>query len=487
MLSYLIDRRRLLCAVAAFSAAPALARARDTVDPMAAAFVAAVNDPAARKPFLAAYASEAGLKASPEAEWIETFDKVRAASDGVEFVRFWAGTNASRVRVKTRRQGLERDLIVRLDRDAPGKLSALALMPRPVQYDPGVTGKPMSREALRDAIAARVKFATDRDEFSGAVRVVAPDGQVLFETAHGVANRDTGTRIALSDRFHLGSADKSFTALLIGRLIDAGKLSLDTRVAEVLPAYANRDAAAKITVRHLITHSAGLGWLWERKGYDKRKPNTTVTELLPYFWAEAPNFEPGTKSGYSNEGFVVLGAIVEAVSGESWYDQLAKHVYTPAGMTRSGHFTLDETVPGRAVGYRYADDDVIGVGERQPNWSFQGWRGNSCGGGYSTVADMTTYLRAMRAGKLVSATMTDLMTTKAPGGLSDYGMGFQVRAVSGRTTVGHGGGGPGSGIDGDSWIVKETGWACSILGNYDAPFVQSLSRDIGTMVAAQEA
>jgi len=487
MLDSMMDRRRLIGATIALSAVPALARAQPAADLLATAFVAAINEPLARKPFIAVHASEAGLKARPEAEWLEMMDKIRTTSGGVDFVRSWTGANSVRIRVKTRRQSFERDLVLFLDPKAPGKVSSLNIRPRPVRYDPGVPDKPMTREALRDAIAARVKFATDRDEFSGAIRILTPDGQVFLEAAHGIANRDTGTPIKTTDRFHLASADKSFTALLIGRLIDAGKLTLDTKIIEVLPAYANRDAAAKITVRHLLSHSAGLGMLFERKGYDKHKPNTTVTELLPYFWAEAPRYEPGTSSGYSNEGFLVLGAMVETLTGQTWYDQLAKHIYAPSGMTRSGHFTLDETVPGRAVGYLYGDDDIIGVGERQPNWAFQGYRGNSCGGGYSTVADMTAYLRALRAGKLVPATLVDLMTTQIVGGYGEYGLGFQVRAISGRKTYGHSGGGPGSGIDGDSWIVKETGWACSILGNYDSPFVKDLSRDIAIMVAAQEA
>lgn len=478
-----LNRRGLLAAGLAASVLPSLARAGG--DDAARALAAAVNDPEARQIFLERWASAAGLKRRPPEVWTAALERVRQMSGGVDFLSVGVEPRAVVASVRTRRQGLVRQLVAVTDREIPDRLYWLVFSPRPTPYDQPLPAGPLGFAALHKAIDRRVTFAIDRDEFSGVVRIVAPSGSVFYEKAHGIANRDAAAAITAGSRFHLGSADKSFTALLIGRQIEAGKLTLDTRVADVLPTYANREAAAKITVRHLLSHSAGLGDLWSRPGYDKRKPNVTVTELLPAFWDAATAFEPGTRSAYSNEGFVLLGAVVEAVGGGSWYDQLAERIYAPAGMTRSGHFTLEEVVPGRALGYRFADDDLIGLGERRPNTVFQGWRGNSCGGGYSTVADMIGYLRALRAERLCSKATWDAFTVQAQRGLPDYGLGFQLRGASGRMTVGHGGGGPGSGIDGDSWIVKETGWACSILGNYDAPFVQDLSRDLRTLICAQ--
>lgn len=479
-----LDRRRLLTAAAALTLTPAAALAR-TPEAMGRALAAAVNEPTALDAFLDGFVSQQALARRPAAWWRETLGAVRAATGGVDFLGVREGAAESLVRIRTRRQGLERDLVAVADRRAPGKVWTLFAIARPTPYDAAVLDRPVPRADLRAAIDRRVRFAADRDEFSGVVRVVAPDGRAVYQRAFGVADRQRGAAVAADDRFQIGSADKSFTAILIGRLIEARKLTLDTRLIEVLPLWENRAAAEAISIRHLLTHSAGLGDLWSRPGYDKLKPYARVAELLPSFWGADPAFAPGTRSAYSNEGFVALGAVVEAVTGETWYDQLRRRVYRPAGMARSGHFLARSDFDGKVVGYRYPDDDVLGLSARQPNHDFLGYRGNSCGGGYSTVGDMTAYLRALRGGKLLPKARADAMTAAAEGGLPDYGMGFQYVAVGGRTVRGHGGGGEKSGIDGDSWIVWETGWACSVLGNYDSPFASALSADLKVMLAAQ--
>lgn len=481
-----MSRRGLLAALPVLTLAPhALAAPAAAREATARAVVATINGDLDRKAFLAAHVSPAGQARA--ARWSGMLDQVKAASGGVDYVGvFEGGERELLVRVRTRRQGVVRDLVARPDRDGPERLFDVLAMPRPTPYAGEVPERPLSRPALRAALARRLEDAAARDDFSGAVRVVAPDGEVVYEAVFGLANRDDGARITPDSRFHLGSADKSFTALIVGGLIGEGKLALDTRLVDVLPDYPNPDAARKITIGQLLNHSAGLGALFDRPRWNGRQPYSRVTELLPAFAAEPLLYEPGSRAAYSNEGFVVLGAVIEAVTGTDWYEQLAKRIYQPAGMSRSGHFALDEVVPGRVVGYRFAPEDVLGLAPRQPNWIFLGYRGNSCGGGYSTVADMTAYLRALRAGAILPAAMVEALTAQNSGGLPNYGHGFSHRKVGARTLRGHGGGGPGSGIEGDSQIVWETGWAYSILGNYDAPFASVISRDIGRILAAQD-
>jgi len=481
-----LDRRRLLAGAAslcAFASLPAVARDMDSdVGP---SLVAAINDPSRRQAFYDAWLTENALKRRPAAWWAEFFDKVKAVSGGVELVSVVAREEEVLVRVRLKGHGIERILTVLRDYRAPGKVWAVFSMPRPSAYEAPLLQRAASRRELADAIRRRVEYAAKADEFSGVVRVVAPDGEAVFEGAYGFSDAARTTPMKLSDRLHLGSADKSFTAILIGRLVEQGRLSFDTRLVEVIPAWGNRAAAEKITVRHLLTHTAGLGSLWDRPAYDGKKPLTRVSELMPAFWDAEPAFEPGSRGSYSNEGFVALGGVIEALTGRSWWDELAEHIYAPAGMTRSGHFISTQPVEGRAVGFMYAEDDILGVQGRKANVERHGYRGNSCGGGYSTVSDMTGYLRKLREGKLLSRTTTELMTRPVEGGLGGYGMGFICETLGSRTFFGHGGGGPASGVDGDNWICRETGWSASILGNYDAPFTQMLSRDIRIMVAAQ--
>lgn len=485
--SSVLSRRTLLTGVAGLAiAAPSSSRAAAEAPALAQGFVDAVNgDVATRTAWIAKAMSPSGLaRNSPEA--LQTLmAALQSASGGLDILEAAEQPQAVRIRVRTRATGKVRQFDLRKDRDDPRRIFDPRPKPAPTPYDKPVPETPLDLPALRTALARRFAFAAEQGDFSGVARVVAPNGEVVFEIANGLANVETGEVATPAHRFNLGSADKSFTAILIGRLVSEGRLSFDTPVIEILPDYANKAAAKATTVRHLLTHTAGLGGLWERPGYDKAKPYDRVAELLPAFWAVDPAFQPGAGARYSNEGFVLLGAIVERITGRSWWDELAEKVYAPAGMTHSAHLIAGQAAALKATGYRFSEGDDLGLGQRKANLDFVGYRGNSCGGGYSTVGDMTAYLRALRAGKLLDLSLVETMTRPAVGGLAEFGMGFQIHSLSGRTVRGHGGGGPFSGIDGRSGIVWETGWAYSILGNYDVPFVQLLADDVSRMLAAQ--
>jgi CubicO group peptidase (beta-lactamase class C family) len=251
---------------------------------------------------------------------------------------------------------------------------------------------------------------------------------------------------------------KQFTAVAIGQLIEQGRLSLDTHLIEVLPDYPDPAAARKITVRQLLSHQAGLGMLFERPGWKWKLRYQTMGELLPLF-AKAPlAFEPGARAAYSNEGFIVLGAVVERLSGRSWYDYVQTNVFDRAGMTHTGNLTDDPSIPDRATGYKFGDDDPLGFGVRQPNWDTLSWRGNACGGQFSTAGDMIRFLQALKAGKLLKPETAALFVARSPGGQPDYGFGFQhIDLPNGRTLAGHDGGGPGSGVNSDAKMVWQTG------------------------------
>jgi CubicO group peptidase (beta-lactamase class C family) len=493
-MTLLLDRRRLLAAGLAVTALPGLVRAATPPVQGFATEVAALLEPssrqAERKRFWETRLSTAARNRWPWDAFDRDIAALATASGGVDLLSVEPGTTPGRFNLglRTRRQGLVRYIRLRIDRDEPDRLFEVLAMPSPTPYPRAdlPTG-PMSRADLAAAIDRRLRFAADRDEFSGAVRVLAPDGAVVYEQAFGMADKAAGVANTPITRFHIGSADKSFTAIMAGWLIEAGRLSLDTRLVDILPDYPNREAAAAITVRHLLTHSSGLGGLFDRPAFDGKKPFRRMADLFPAFASEPLAFAPGSRAAYSNEGFVVLGAVIEQVTGESWYDLLARQVYQPAGMIRSGHPILGEPATGMAIGYQYGTDDALALAGRGRNDDRRGYRGNSCGGGYCTVGDMTAYIVALRAGRLLPPPMLQTMTQPAEGGLRDYGMGFQIRSVGDRRTIGHGGGGPFSGIDGDTRIVWETGWAWSILGNYDAPFAGEVSADIATLLAAQAA
>src|SRR5690606_22906737 len=183
----------------------------------------------------------------------------------------------------------------------------------------------------------------------------------------GFSDREAALPNTADTRFNLASMDKMFTAIAIGQMVEAGKLSFDTKLIDVLPDYPNQDAAETITIRHLLTHSAGLGSLFDRPGYDKSKPYDFVSGLFYAFASEPLFYEPGTRAIYSNEGFVVLGAIVEKLSGQSWFDYVQVNVLDKAGMKDTGHPLRDHPWPRKAVGYKFDRDDPLGLLVRKPN------------------------------------------------------------------------------------------------------------------------
>jgi len=482
--------KALACAAALAAVQPAAALAQPApaaVTPaeqaLAGDLLAAVNGgAAARAAFLdRRLAAETRM---PRAEMAKVLDAValtagRLSLDSVSrrgpFVRL-------RVKAANGRSG-------RIDLDVspaePGRIAGLITVPMPAAYQgPKVTG-PLSRADLAQAIDRRVSDAADRDDFSGAVLVMKGD-EVIYSGVFGQADKARGLPVTLETRFNLGSMDKQFTAVAIGQLMEQGKLTLDTRLIDVLPDYPNPAAARKITIRHLLTHSAGLGMMWERPGWDWKLKYERVSELLPLFAKADPEFEPGTQAAYSNEGFLVLGAVIEKLTGRTWYDYVQENVFDRAGMTRTGYLTDDPAIPDRAIGYRFVDEDPLGFGERRPNWEILSRRGNACGGGYSTVGDMVRFLQALRSGKLLKPETAALFTAQAEGGRPEYGFGFEHIPTAGRTIVGHDGGGPGSGINSDAKMVWETGYAYAVLGNYDAPFTQIVGGDIGEMLARQD-
>lgn len=433
---------------------------------------------------------DARLSPAGQRRWaFEEFDRVigeiAEMSGGFELVASKNDGANLWLQVRLRNRSMVRSIRVRLDRDDAQKIFDIFTSPLPTPYDGPVIDGPVSASRLAAAIDQRIRFAVDRDEFSGAARIVAPDGEVVYERCFGWADRARKRAIHPDTQFNLGSAGKSFTALIAARLVQEGKLSWDARLSDILPDYPNRPFAEACTVRHLVTHSSGLRGLFDRPAWERRRPTARMSDLFYAFADAPPAFAPGTSGAYSNEGFVVLGAVVEAASGRSWYDLVKDWIYAPAGMKRSGDFLYQQLPTSAALGYRFDDRDHLGLNGRRVNDDFLGYRGNSCGGGYSTVRDMTTYLRALRAGKILPRALLDPMIEPARPGIRNYGIGFEVRPLGTRRLVGHGGGGPNSGIDGMNGIVWETGWAFSLLGNYDAPFAGAVATDIGVWLALQ--
>jgi CubicO group peptidase (beta-lactamase class C family) len=219
-----------------------------------------------------------------------------------------------------------------------------------------VAGASLGQEAKAPAAAKAVKMSeaevvaalgkdlaakTAADEFSGVV-LLAKDGKPIFRQAYGFA--DLGLKVPNNPetKFNLGSINKVFTRISIEQLVLAGKLSLDDTIGKWLPDYPNKDAAAKVTIHQLLDMRSGLGDIFTEE-FDKGAKDQLlkVRDLFVLFADKPLLFEPGTKQQYSNAGYVVLGAIVEAASGQDYFDYVREHIYKPAGMTSTDSWELD--------------------------------------------------------------------------------------------------------------------------------------------------
>lgn len=235
------------------------------------------------------------------------------------------------------------------------------------------------------------------DGFSGVV-LIAKDGKPVLERASGLANRGFEVKNRIDTKFNLGSINKTFTKLAIAQLMEAGKLSLDDKLGKLLPDFPNADAAARVTVAHLIQMKSGLGDFFG-PDFDATPKNRFrgLSDYLPFFAKKALPFEPGTAEAYSNGGYLTLGLIIEKLSGQTYYDYVRDHIFKPAGMTDTDSFELDAVVPNLAVGY--TRKDVANI------YSLPA-RGSSAGGGYSTAPDMLKYAETVVANRLATAAYT---------------------------------------------------------------------------------
>jgi CubicO group peptidase (beta-lactamase class C family) len=273
--------------------------------------------------------------------------------------------------------------------------------------------------------------------------------------------------------------NKMFTAVAILQLVEAGKVKLTAPVGTYLPDYPNRQVATKVTIHQLLTHTGGTGDIFGPAFDAHRKKLRTLADYVRLYGKRGLEFEPGSQWAYSNYGFILLGVVIERVTGQSYYDYVQQHIYAPARMTRSGSLPENQAVPGRSIGYTKPSATTAWV----PNTDTLPYRGTSAGGGYSTVEDLARFARALLSHKLLGPDATKLLITGKVKGRpgARYAYGFQ----DGNGWVGHGGGAPG--MNGDLRINPKSGYVVAVLANLDPPAAHWVSIWAGHTVAVFDA
>ena len=261
------------------------------------------------------------------------------------------------------------------------------------------------------ALSECIDALTEPEPFSGVVHLTRGD-DVLFQEARGLAIRSESVPNTVRTRFPMASACKIFTSVAVCQLVDEGKLDLDTRLRDcvdaTLPHY-----APDITIHHLLTHSSGITSYFEEDVdpdyealwrdvpvYSMRRPG----DFLPLFQNRPMKFTPGEKFDYNDGGYVLLGLVVESVSGMDFAAYVSENVFGPAGMEDSGYFAADRLPERTARAYiREAD------GSWRTNVFAVPIVGGPDGGAYTTAPDMARFWRALLEERLLGAEETRLM------------------------------------------------------------------------------
>ena len=294
---------------------------------------------------------------------------------------------------------------------------------------------PADLRAQADALVERT-FPADGP--GGAV-IITQGGRVIYARGRGLADVHARTAITPDTVFRMGSITKQFTASVIMQLVQEGRIGLDDPLSRFFPDYPQPGAGA--TVRQLLSHTGGVQSYTAIPGFMRDDANTsrayTTAEMIALFRDMPSPTRPGEAWNYNNSGYVLLGAIIEQVTGKAWHEAVTERIARPLGLTTIRYGVGEERIPGMARGYTVGDNGVQLA--RPIHMSVP----HAAGALTGNVRDLATWAQALHHGRVVSAQSYAQMTQAASlpeGRTHPYGFGLNLGDVRGRPAVGHGGG-----------------------------------------------
>ena len=284
-----------------------------------------------------------------------------------------------------------------------------------------------------DVVAAKandfLQAHVDVNGFSGSVLIGKGD-QVLFARGYGLANAEFNITNTPQTKFRLGSITKQFTAMAIMLLAEKGKLSLEDPISKYIEN--SPEPWKDVTIHHLLSHTGGVPSFTSLPTYGASMPlPTTPSKTIDRVRTMKLEFKPGEKFNYSNTGYVMLGAIIEKVSGQSYEKYLEENVFMPLGMKNTGYDSPTKILANRASGFEIAGDKLSHASYLDMTIPY------AAGALYSTVEDMHQWSMALDDGKLISPASATKMYTPVK---NNYAYGWAIGKRFGRQTIGHGGG-----------------------------------------------
>lgn len=320
--------------------------------------------------------------------------------------------------------------------------------------------KSQNLESVVYPIRSHLKNLEKENNLSGVV-LIAKNGKSIYREAFGFANLPDSIKNKPDTKFNLASINKMFTAIAIMQLVESGKISLQDKVGKYLADYPNKTVADSVTIHQLLTHTSGMNSFWEE--YDKlaKEKFKTVSDYLPLFVNKKLAFAPGSDFLYSNSGYMVLGLIIEKMSGQNYFDYVKEYIYKPSKMINTDAYELDNAIPNLATGYTMSLEEP---GQWKNNIFVNLAKGTPAGGGYSTVDDLLSFANALQNGRLLSKENIALCTSgKVKYREGMYGYGFEENKINGHRIFGHTGGH--DGIACELMIYPDLGYTVVVLTN----------------------
>jgi CubicO group peptidase (beta-lactamase class C family) len=279
--------------------------------------------------------------------------------------------------------------------------------------------------------------STYQPDRPGAAVIIASNGEIVHEAGYGLANVEHGIAVTPDTVFRIGSITKQFTAASIMLLEQRGLLSVDDPIDKYLPDYPTHGHV--ITIEHLLTHTSGIRSYTDIPGYmgNPVRADLTTAELIDVFDNEPMDFAPGDQWRYNNSGYVLLGAIIETVSGQSYETFIADNIATPLNLAHT-YYGGPKIIPHRAAGYEVdGDDNIVNaayLSMTQPH---------AAGSLLSTTGDLFAWHKALTGGEFVHDDSYERMTRAVSlndGSSDPYGYGLGLLELRGRKMIAHGGG-----------------------------------------------
>jgi CubicO group peptidase (beta-lactamase class C family) len=377
----------------------------DPVKPHLTALLAVINtgDSADARAFVGAHLAPRFRDAMPMEAHLGALTQWQRDWKGAE-IRSFDEERPNELIVGLAAQGRRGRLLVGYDATPPHLITGLQLQPDEAPLGEGVPSA--------DVLEQRLDSLGRADLFSGVVLVGRGD-RVRLRKAVGLADRAKQVPMTPESRLNIGSITKAFTGAAILRLAQEGRLQLDEPLGKYVDGFP-ADVASRVTIRQLLQHRSGMGDIFTSAQFraDPSKVRT-LDDYLRIARSTPLEFEPGARERYSNLGYVVLGAVLQKVSGKPWHEAIVEYVYRPAGMTSSGVY--DRTAAGIAQGYVGTPPNL------EPNLATLPGLGSPAGGTYATADDLRRFALALFDHRLLDKAHTELWFNRFRDGRFGWG------------------------------------------------------------------